>query len=184
MVGGRLFYRDNEEWIAIAQEIKLKPCLHCKVTGMLILHGSSHGTDESGRIVLRARRVFCSNRSARTGCGRTFSVWLTDHIKGLKVTTSRLWRFVMKAVAGPIEAAIRDLNSRLSDRTWQRIWARFIKAQSTIRTHLANRFPPPQQPLEPSRRPAALVLAHLQHAFPNAACPIAAFQQAFRSFFM
>ena len=184
MFGVRWFYRNNEEWIALAQQIKLKPCQHCDVIGMLILHGSLHGWDESGRIVLRARRVFCSNRNARAGCGRTFSVWPADHIKGLKVTTSRLWQFLIKSVAGPIEAAIRDINSRLSDRTWQRIWARFLKAQSTIRTHLANRFLLPQRPLEPSCRPAALVLAHLQHGFPNAACSIAAFQHAFRSFFM
>lgn len=72
---------------------------------MLILHGGLHGWDESGRIVLRARRVFCSNRNARAGCGRTVSVWPADHIKGLKVTTSRLWQFLIKSVAGPIEAA-------------------------------------------------------------------------------
>lgn len=184
MVGVGLFYRDNEEWIAIAREIKLKPCRHCKVTGMLILHGGSRGFDENGRIVLRARRVFCSNRNRRSGCGRTVSVWPADHIKRLKVTTSRLWQFLKKAVAGTIDTAIRSLNSRLSDRTWQRAWARFIRAQSHVRTALANHFPLPRQPIDPSHRPQAEILAHLQSGFPQAECPLAAFQRTIKTFVM
>lgn len=184
MVGARWFYRNNEEWIAMAEEIKLKPCQHCEVVGMLILHGGSHGRDESGRIVLRARRVFCSNRNRRSGCGRTSSVWPADHLKRLKVTTSRLWQFLIQAVAGPLGAAIRDINSRLSDRTWQRIWRRFDLAQSPIRTALLDRCPPPDSLLQPSHRPAGQVLAHLRSAFPGATCPIAAFQHAVKAFVM
>ena len=183
MVGARWFYRNNEEWIAMAQEIKLTPCQHCDLVGMLIRHGGSHGWDESGRIVLRARRVFCSNRNQRSGCGRTFSVWPADHIKRLKVSTGRLWQFLIKAVAGTSAAAIRDINSRLSDRTWQRIWRRFHRAQSPIRTALANRFPLPRQPAK-SSHPAAESLDHLRSAFPNVECPIAAFQHTLRTFFL
>ena len=186
MVEARWFYRNAEDLIAIAEDLKLTACLHCKVVGMLIWHGGLQGIDESrGQIVLRARRVFCSNRNARTGCGRTVSVWLADRIRRLKVTTRRLWKFLHLAVVSPIEAAIRALDSRLSDRTWQRIWRRFLLAQSEIRTALANRCPVPECPEKPSRRPTVLVvLAHLQAAFPNVACPIAAFQHTIRAFFL
>ena len=185
MFGARWFYRDAEDFLAIANRLKLTPCPHCKVVGMLIRHGGLQGFEESRRqIVLRARRIFCSNRNARTGCGRTFSVWLADKIRRLKVTTRRLWKFLGMAVASPLEAAIRALDSRLSERTLQRIWRRFLLAQSTIRTALANRCPVPERPEKTSRRPAALVLAHLQAAFPNAACPIAAFQLTYRNFFV
>jgi hypothetical protein len=180
----RWFYRDEAEWIGIAEKLKLTPCPHCKAVGNLIRHGALQGFDENRRIVLRAHRVFCSRRNQRRGCGRTISVWLADKIHRLKVTTRRLWNFLQKAVAGPIEAAIRALHSPLSDRTWQRIWARFHAAQSSVRTALANRYPLPERPVKPSRRPAALVLAHLQAAFPDADCPIAAFQHAIQSFFM
>ena len=184
MVEERWFYRNQEEWIAFAERIKLMPCLHCKVVGMLIRHGGLQGIDESsGQIVLRARRVFCSNRNARTGCGRTVSVWLVDRIRRLKVTTRRLWKVLDMAVVGPLEAAIRTLDSRLSDRTWQRIWSRFLLAQSTIRTALAGRCSPPGLS-DPSLRPAAEVLAHLRVAFPNTDCPITTFQQTLRTFFV
>jgi hypothetical protein len=39
-------------------------------------------------------------------------------------------------------------------------------------------------PSNPRRLPAAQVLAHLQAAFPDDQCPIAAFQQALHIFFL
>ncbi len=135
--------------------------------------------------LVRARRVFCSNRNARRGCGRTFSVWCADKIRRLSLTTGTLWRFLTCAVAGSILAAIRVADCHLSDRTWQRLWKRFDLGQSKIRTALAGRCPPPELPAQTAHRPAAAqVLAHLQAAFPDADCPIAAFQHALRTFFV
>jgi hypothetical protein len=187
----RWFYRSAEEWNALAERLKQTPCPHCKVFGTLIRHGCLYGFDDSSpqRKTLRARRLFCSNRQRRRGCGRTFSVWVADKIRRLSLTTHTLWQFLQRAAAGSIAAAIRAADCHLSDRTWQRIWKRFDQGQSTIRTALFGRCPPPEPPAplpaEPSRRPAAAqVLAHLQAAFPDANCPMAAFQQALRSFFV
>ena len=178
------FYRNTEEWNTLVERLKLTPCPHCQVVGALIRHGALYGFDDSNprRKTLRARRIFCSNRQARHGCGRTFSVWAADKIRRLGLTTGGLWRFLQRAVAGGICAAIRGFQCPLSDRTLLRIWKRFRHAQSHIRTALWGRCPPPQLPAE--HRPAAQVLAHLQAAFPDALCPIAAFQQALRTFFV
>jgi hypothetical protein len=156
----------------------------------LIRHGYLRGFDDSStrRKTVRARRVFCSNRQARPGCGRTFSVWCADKIRRLSLTTACLWRFLQHAAAGCILAAIRAVGCHLSDRTWQRVWKRFDQGQSKIRTALSARCPPPTLPpglpTQPAQRPATHVLAHLQAAFPDADCPIAAFQQALRTFFV
>lgn len=180
----RWFYRTDEEWNAIAERLKLTPCPHCKTVGALIRHGSLYGFDDTNprRKTRRARRIFCSNRQARPGCGRTFSVWAADKIRRLGLTTGGLWRFLLRAVADGIRAALRGFDCHLSDRTLLRLWKQFRHAQSAIRTALFGRCPPPDLPAE--HRPAAQVLAHLQAAFPNAACPIAAFQQATRTFFL
>ena len=160
------------------------------MVGTLIRHGFLRGFDEGSpqRRTVRARRIFCSNRQARRGCGRTFSVWLADKIRRLSLTTGALWRFLQRAAAGSILAAIRTADGHLSDRTWQRIWKRFDQGQSKIRTALSARCPPPelpaQSPAEPAHRPAAHVLAHLHAAFPDADCPIAAFQQTLQTFFV
>jgi hypothetical protein len=180
----RWFCHSDAEWTAMAERLKLTPCPHCQAVGTLIRHGYLCGFDEANprHKTLRARRVFCSNRDARPGCGRTFSVWCADKIRRLSLTTGCLWRFLKRAVAGSILAAIRAADRHLSDRTWQRIWKRFDQGQCKIRTALSGRCPPPELPA--ANRPAAQVLAHLQAAFPDADCPIAAFQHTLHTFFV
>ena len=180
----RWFYGNAAEWLAIAQRLKQTPCPHCKTVGTLIRHGFLRGYDEScpQRKTVRGRRVFCSNRNARRGCGRTFSVWIADKIRRLSLTAGALWRFLQRAVSGGIVAAIRAADCHLSERSLQRIWKRFDRGQSQIRTALSGRCPPPQLPA--GARPAAQVLAHLQVAFPDAPCPIVAFQLTLRTVFV
>lgn len=183
-VGEHWFYRSDEEWSALAEPLKRTPCPHCKGVGTLIRHGFLRGFDETSPRckTVRGRRVFCSNRNARPGCGRTFSVWSADKIRRLSLTAGSLWRFLQRAAAGGIGAAIRDDPCHRSDRTWYRLWKRFDLGQSKIRTALLGRCPPPELPAQP--RPAAQVLAHLRAAFPDAPCPIAAFQHALGTFFL
>ena len=187
MADQQWFYRNEQEWVAITERLKQTVCPHCKTVGTLIRHGFLHGFDDSdsSQKVVRARRIFCSNRHRRPGCGRTFSIWIADKIRRLSLTTRTLWTFLQHAVSGSIAAAIRATDGPRSDRTFQRIWTRFDRGQSAIRTALLGRGPPPNLPAGPNRRPAAAqVLAHLQATFSHADCPIAAFQHAMRSFFV
>jgi hypothetical protein len=185
----RWFYHNADDWLALAERLKQTPCPHCHVVGMLIRHGFLRGFDDSSpqRQTIRARRIFCSNRNARRGCGRTFSVWRADKIRRLSLSTATLWRFLQRAAFGPLVAALRAAACPLSDRTWQRLWQRFERGQSQIRTALWGRCPPPELPPRspgpPARRPAAAqVLAHLEAAFPEVDCPLTAFQHALRTF--
>jgi hypothetical protein len=181
------FYRRDEDWIAIVERLKQTSCPHCKTVGMLIRHGVLTGFDDTNppRQTIRARRIYCSNRHQRRGCGRTFSIWIANTIRRLSLTTRTLWTFLQHAVVGTIAAAIHAADCPWSERTFQRIWKRFDRGQSAIRTALRGRGPPPELPAEPTRRPAAAqVLVHLQATFPHDDCPIAAFQLAMRSFFI
>lgn len=134
-----------------------------------------------GEKAVRARRVFCSNRNARPGCGRTISVWLADKIRRTGTSTRRLWSLLRRAVADGIADATRHVGGRLSARTWQRLWRRFLLGQSRIRTFLLGRHPPPESASASRHAPVAQFLAHLDAAFPDPD-PLAAFQHAMRSF--
>jgi hypothetical protein len=186
----RWFFRSDDEWTTIAERLKQTRCPHCKVLGTLVRHGFLYGRDETSpkKETVRARRIFCSNRNARPGCGRTFSVWLADKIRRLSLTTAALWLFLQHAITVGILAAGRAAGCRLNERTWQRIWKRFDHGQSKIRTALCGRCPPPESPprlpANPARLPAAQVLAHLQAAFPDTHCPIADFQHTLQTFFV
>jgi len=135
----------------------------------------------AGEKAVRARRIFCSNRGSRPGCGRTVSVWLADKIRRVCTSTQLLWRFLQFAITDGIAAATRHLGGRLSARTWQRLWRRFRLGQSHIRTLLLSRHPPPASAPASRHAPVAQVLAHLHAAFPDAD-PLAAFQHALGSF--
>ncbi|QEL16785.1 hypothetical protein [Limnoglobus roseus] len=181
----RWFYRDDAEWAAVVDRLKRTPCPHCRAVGTLNRHGSLHGYDDSRprRTTLRARRVFCSNRHRRPGCGRTTSVWIATKIRRSSLTTGTLGAFVRRAVRGGLAPAIRAAPEYRSPRSWRRVWRRFDLAQSRLRTALLSRGPPPGGPPAPGRRPdLAHTLAHLAATFPHAADPLAAFQSATRSF--
>ncbi len=181
------FYRDEQEWLDIVERLKTNHCPHCNTVGTLNRHGVLSGFNDSNpqRTTIRARRVYCNKRRQRPGCGRTFSIWLADKIRRLSITTHTLWTFLQLAVVGSVVAAIKATKCQRSNRTWQRIWKRFDRGQSAIRIALLGRGPPPEISAAHTRRPAAAqVLAHLQTSFPNTDCPIAAFQQATRSFFV
>ena len=186
MSAGRWFCWGEEGFLEIYEKLKLTACPHCQVTGRLVLHGFLRGYDESSprEKTLRGRRIFCSNRNNRQGCGRTFSVWLADKIRRLSLSAGGLWTYLQSVVADGISAAIRRVDCHLSDRQMQRIWKRFDLGQSPIRAALWQECKPPEPPAKSSPFPAAEVLAHLQAAFPNSDSPIAAFQHALRRFFV
>jgi hypothetical protein len=182
------FVHSEEKFQDVCERIKLTACPHCKRVGALICHGFLRGYDESscGRKAIRARRIFCSNRNARPGCGRTFSIWLAHKVRRLGLTSGCLWKFLTLVVARGMLQAMRAVDDHLSHRALERIWKRFDLGQTHIRTALSRLRPPPEGPTETQthRAPAAQVLAHLQAAFPHAECPIAAFQQKLRMFFL
>jgi hypothetical protein len=181
------FFRNDADWTAILERLKRTPCPHCHAVGFLIRHGSLYGFDDTSpqRQTLRARRIFCSNRQLRRGCGRTFSVWLADKIRRLSLSTAALWTFLLHLLTGSLPAASRAAPCQRSHRTWQRLWQRFDRGQSRLRSALLGRCPPPTLSAAATRRPlAAQVLAHLDAAFPDADCPIAAFQHTLGRFFL
>jgi hypothetical protein len=180
----QFFYRSESEWDAFAERLKILPCPHCKRVGALICHGYLRGRDDSNlrQDTVRARRIFCSNRGKRTGCGRTFGVWIADKIRRLGLTARVLWQFLERVVSGTLADAIRNTTCHLCGRSMQRIWQRFVLAQSRIRTALLTLRPPPEAPL--SQRPEAEVVAHLTAAFPKSQNPIAEFQAKTGTFFV
>lgn len=174
----------QEDFKAVLSRLKLTLCPNCKSVGNLIRHGYLRGYDEKHqrRRTVRAQRVFCSNRNQARGCGRTFSIWWADKIRRLFLTASGLWSFLKQAVTtGNRLKAFNDLNCGLSDSAPYRIWKRFVKAQSVIRTALGQLCNPPTIP---SQQPAEQTLAHLEAAFVDHPSPIAAFQSKLQTFFM
>ncbi len=107
---------------------------------------------------------------------------MADKVKRLLLTADALWTFLKQAVVTDNKfLAFRNLNSGLSDSAPYRIWKRFGEAQSAIRTALRGLCKPPEAA---SEQPAEQTLAHLEAAFGDQPCPIAAFQVRLQTFFL
>jgi len=187
-VRARIFpsQKERDEFLL---NLKLTQCPHCMKVGTLNRHGVLRGYDENNfrQKSIRARRVFCSNRYRAAGCGRTFSVWIADKVKRLFLSAEQLWTFLNQAATTDNKRqAFRNLNSSMSDSAPYRIWKRFQKAQSSIRTALSTIGPPPKldSPQPTAGGPTDGTLAHLAKAFAgNPLNPIAVFQVTLQTFF-
>jgi len=163
--------------------LKLVPCPHCGRTGFLIGHGFLRGYSETEQEhVVRGRRFFCSNRHRRRGCGRTFSVLLSDVLKGFMVRANTLWNYLKKVAGGMSRrAAWEQTRKSFSRESGYRLWQRLNKAQTHIRTLLCRQRPPPASS---SDEPLFQLMDHVNCVFPCASCPFSSFQGSFQSSLM
>jgi hypothetical protein len=143
---------------------------------MLIGHGLLMGYAELGSDrVVRGRRLLCSKRGRRSGCGRTFSARIASVIAGFTVRTCTLSRLLLAVVGGSCLKAAWDKSvaSGLTLRSGYRLWRRLQLAQSHLRSALCSLGPPPSCP---NTQPLAQLASHLQQTLSSMDCLFAAFQ--------
>lgn len=174
------FVRDLDALDEALLNAKLTPCPHCRRTGMLIGHGMLWGYAERAcETVVRGRRLVCSKRGRRMGCGRTFSVRISSVIARFTVRTHTLSRMLTAVVKGSSLKAFweRELPFGLCLRSGYRLWHRLLAAHSLLRTALHSKAPVP--PTDDSR-PFAQLLAHLHSVLGTSDCVLGAFQYEFQ----
>lgn len=68
------------------------PCAHCGRCGNLIGHGFLRGyAEKNSERAVRGRRILCSGRGRKRGCGRTVSTLLTHFVERCVVAAATLW---------------------------------------------------------------------------------------------
>jgi hypothetical protein len=82
-------------------QLELEPCKHCQQTHQLVSHGfirkkRSGGGDPQAV----GKRVFCSNRHQRTGCGRTMQLYLDGTLRYVHHAGSAVVAFVLALLTG------------------------------------------------------------------------------------
>jgi len=174
------FVRDREGLDAVLAEAKQIACPHCRRIGMVVGHGLLMGyAEHGGEWAVRGRRLLCSRRFRRSGCGRTFSVLLATVLAGFVVRARSVSRLLESVVAGGLcrKAAWKQAAPGLTLRSGYRLWARVVAVQSRVRTVLCGVGPPPASS---DVRPIAQMLTHLRQVLGVTACLFAGFQLAFQ----
>lgn len=131
---------DETEFESFVFALKSTPCPGCRKIGTLNRHGFlRRATPKKQSDTIKARRIFCSNRFNRNGCGKTFSVYLSMCFKSLQITAKSAWLFLLSILEGmSIEKAYYSHEPCLclSLSAFFRFWIRFKNSQDSLRTAL------------------------------------------------
>jgi hypothetical protein len=100
----RLFFADLETLHRFTLELdrhqETLTCHHCARRSQLVSHGFVYRKQHNNEKQPVAKRIFCSNRHGKTGCGRTRQLYLDHIIPRLSHTAEHLFVFLSALIAG------------------------------------------------------------------------------------
>jgi hypothetical protein len=139
-------------------QLDLAQCAHCQRTRQLVSHGFIRKKRVGGKPEAVGKRVFCSNRNQRTGCGRTMQLYLDATVRYLHHGGATVVAFVLALMAGmSIERAYNNATGAVTACNAYRWLARFSTRLPLYRS-LVHRPPlweanPDAMPNHSMRRP-------------------------------
>jgi len=116
-------------------------CPHCQQQGHLLSHGFVYQSPSStGNKKPRGKRLFCSNRHQRSGCGKTTQLYLDSEIPHLQYDTSHLFVFItslisMLSIQQAYETATHTSDPRNAYRWLKKMWSRLIFYRACVKPH-------------------------------------------------
>jgi hypothetical protein len=139
-------------------------CVHCSKHDQFVSHGiivkqrSSTLTEKVGK------RIFCSNRYGRTGCGRTFQLYVANEIPHFRYGAAHLFVFISSLLANMnIFDAYYQATGQTETRNAWRWLSRLMKQLSEYRSYLKFRTNSHFHPIHSSSQ----YLKHLLPIFPQ-----------------
>lgn len=121
-------------------------CAHCKQTHQLVSHGFVRKKRVGAEPEAVGKRVFCSNRNRRTGCGRTMQLYVDSIIRYLHHAGCCVVAFVLALMADmTIQRAYHHAIGCSTPRNAYR-WLNRLGAQLSVYRSLSHRPPLPDTP--------------------------------------
>lgn len=177
----RVSFANEAELASLLLTLRFRRCHFCGRRGTWIGHGRAYGYAPDGTPgALRGRRLLCTNRGRRDGCGRTQTVLLATMVRHFMASTTLLWS-LLEALASGVSVrafwASSAVAGSLTLRTGHRLAARLRQSLPLLNPRLVRLVDPPESRC---RDPIGGLLAHLRAAFPEtkSADPFAALQRA------
>ena len=179
-----LFVPDLAALLARMLLLKQERCPFCERSLSLNRHSFLYGNNPAGANckMLRGQRVLCSNRGQRGGCGRSFSIFLADILPRHSITAVVLWALLVGLLDGhSLKATAEALRFPFAIESFYHLLKRVRGRLDVVRSLLHGQTPPPSS----SRAsPLLQTIEHLCTAFPQAECPMQAFQVFFQTALM
>jgi hypothetical protein len=144
----KLFYPDFSAINAFTMSLNFHQneleCRHCLKSDQFVSHGIVY-KQRSGSVTEKVgKRLFCSNRYGRSGCGRTFQLYIASEIPAFRYGAAHLFVFISALIANQTisEAYMQATGQTEYKNAWQ--WLKRLTFKlSEYRTFLKCRVKTP-----------------------------------------
>lgn len=138
------FYPDFESIQAFTHSLDYHQseleCTHCLKRDQFVSHGIIYKQRSSARGEKVGKRLFCSNRYGRSGCGRTFQLYIAAEVPAHRYGAAHLLAFIVALLAKvPISEAYHQATGQLEPRNAWRWLKRLMFKLSDYRSFLKYR---------------------------------------------
>lgn len=118
-------------------------CVHCLKNDQFVSHGIVYKQRSIDCAEKVGKRIFCSNRYGRDGCGRTFQLTIADEIPCFRYGASHLFIFITALIANlniteAYYKATGQLESRNAWRWLSRLMVKLSEYRSFLRVRQEN----------------------------------------------
>jgi hypothetical protein len=132
-------------------------CKHCHSVGQFVSHGFCYRQQSSQEQIIKGKRILCSSRGHRDGCGRTFQLYLSSHLPRLHYACDTLLLFILalldqRSIAYAYCHATLQSDSRNAYRWLQRLQRHLPLYRSTLLQSHAPQSSEHKQPFPLRRR--------------------------------
>lgn len=112
-------------------------CVHCLKNNQFVSHGNIYKQRSCAFAEKVGKRLFCSNRSGRMGCGRTFQLYVATEVPSLRYGAIQLYIFISSVLANlNISEAYEQATGQTEPRNAWRWLSRLTRKISDYRTFL------------------------------------------------
>jgi len=159
------FYTDFESINAFTLSLDFHQneleCAHCFKSDQFISHGIIYKQRSSTLSEKVGKRIFCSNRYGRTGCGRTFQLYVANEIPHFRYGAAHLFVFISTLIADlNIAEAYHQATGQTEARNAWRWLSKLMIQLSEYRSPLKSKTDNHTHPLNSSSR-------YLKHLLPT-----------------
>jgi hypothetical protein len=118
-------------------------CENCLKSDQFLSHGFVYKKQNCGEKKVIGKRLYCSNRYGKSGCGKTVGLYLATHIPTLQYTTSHLFIFIASllskfSIQKAYKVATNSDDPRNAYRWLHRLWKKLIDYRCFVQNHMES----------------------------------------------
>lgn len=141
-------------------------CQHCLKNDQFVSHGFIYKKQQQNEKQAIGKRIFCSNRCGRSGCGSTWQLYLSHEIPSLYYSTLELFTFLYSLMASlSIQSAYEQATGTDDPRNAYRWLSRLQNKLMDYRCLLKTRTQPGSQTVQSRCKRLQQLLPTLQRLF-------------------